>query len=130
VPPCPAPLQVAVIDDDLAVRRALGRALTACGAEVRDFASAEEALAELRPGEVDLIVTDLDLPGLDGAGLIAAARAEGHRCPAVVVSGELAEHHPERLAAVDAFAVLSKPFTLDSVRELVSACRRGAPARD
>ncbi len=123
-------LLVAVIDDDLAVRRALGRALMVCGADVRDFASAEDALEDLTPGEVDLIVTDLDLPGLDGAGLIAAARSLGHRCPAVVVSGELAEHHAHRLGSVDTLAVLSKPFTLESVRELVAVCRRAAPAPD
>ncbi len=72
-------LVVALNDDDLAVRRALGRALVACGADVRAFASAEDALAGLHPGEVDLIVTDFDLPGLDGAELITAARARGHR---------------------------------------------------
>lgn len=113
-------LTVAVIDDDLAVRRALGRALLACGVKVLDYATAEDALAHLHNGDVDLIVTDLDLPGLDGAELIAAARSRGWRCPAVVVSGAVPDHQVLRLADLGVIALLDKPFDLADIRALVA----------
>jgi DNA-binding NtrC family response regulator len=117
-------LVVALIDGDLAVRRALSRALVACGADVRVFANAEDALAGLHPGEVDLIVTDFDLPGLDGAELITAARARGHQCSAVVVSGEISEHHAARLQGVDDLDLLSKPFELPAMVQIMARCKR------
>ena len=117
-------LVVALIDDDLAVRRALSRALLACGAAVRAFASAEDALAELHPGDVDLIVTDFDLPGLDGADLITTARARGHRCPAVIVSGGVAERHAARLQGVDDLDLLGKPFALPAMMQIMARCKR------
>ncbi len=114
---------VALVEDDEATRRALRRALMACGALVVDYGSAEEALLALEPGSFDLLVTDLDLPGLDGIALIAAIRARGWRCRVVVVSGELPEHLAPRLGGVVDLDILGKPFALETMSAIMATCR-------
>jgi|JI10StandDraft_1071094.scaffolds.fasta_scaffold158626_1 two-component system response regulator QseB len=120
----PTRMVVALVEDDEATRRALRRALMMCGALVIDYASAEEALSKLEPEAIDLLVTDLDLPGQDGLALIARVRALGWRCRAVIVSGELPEHLAVRLGDLDLadLDVLGKPFELASIRAIMEGC--------
>lgn len=117
---------VALVEDDEATRRAIGRALITCGALVIDYASAEAALLDLDPGAVDLLVTDLDLPGQDGVALIAAVRARGWRCQIAVVSGELPEHLAPRLGGLGDLHILGKPFALEAMCAIVARCRASA----
>ena len=60
--------RVAVVDDDDAVRRAIGRLLRATGHQVRTYASAEEFLGAA-PSEVDCLVLDVYLGGMNGYDL-------------------------------------------------------------
>lgn len=117
---------VALVEDDEATRRALRRALMACGALVIDYACAEEALRDLDPSAIDLLVTDLDLPGQDGFALIAAVRAQGWRCRIVVVSGELPEHLAPRLGDLGDLDILGKPFALEAMCAILASCRAAA----
>jgi CheY-like chemotaxis protein len=79
---------VLVVDDSPVVRDLVGDALRAHGIRVIEAGDGEEALAQLNlHPHVDLVVTDFEMPRLDGIGLIRALRArEGRRIPAVVVS--------------------------------------------
>lgn len=116
-----APLTVVLVDDDEATRRALRRALSRPGVNVTEFPSAEDTLTYLTTSPIDVLITDYDLPGLNGVALIAAARAAGHRGHDVLISGR----HPadcharlaeERLAGVE---VLSKPLPFERLHQLV-----------
>src|SRR5262245_48639422 len=70
VPGSPAPGRVYVIDDDVAVRRALTRLLRAEGYEATSFATAREFLASVEPDEVPAcLVVDLRMPGMSGLEL-------------------------------------------------------------
>jgi CheY-like chemotaxis protein len=79
---------VLVVDDSPVVRDLVGDALRAHGIRVIEAGDGEEALAQLNlHPQIDLVVTDFEMPRLDGIGLIRALRArEGRRIPAVVVS--------------------------------------------
>jgi len=61
---------VLLVDDDELVRRSLGRTLRRQGFEVIQAESAEEALDHLRRGRVDVILTDVHLPGISGVELL------------------------------------------------------------
>ncbi len=120
-----APLAVVLVDDDEATRRALRRALSLPGVAVAEFPSAEDTLAYLTTRTIDVLITDYDLPGVNGVTLIAAARAAGHRGHDVLISGR----HPadcharlaeQRLGGVE---VLSKPLPLERIHQLVTDCR-------
>ena len=77
-------LKLAVVDDDLDVRRAMGRFLRSYGHDVQAFESAEAYLADRC--EPDCAILDIELPGLSGLELEQRMRQEGSRVPVVFVS--------------------------------------------
>ena len=80
-----APCRVAVVDDDDAVRRAVGRLLRVTGHQVRTYASAEEFLGAA-PSEVDCLVLDVYLGGMNGYDLHSLLTAMGQAPPTVFVT--------------------------------------------
>jgi FixJ family two-component response regulator len=77
-------LKLAVVDDDLDVRRAMGRFLRSYGHDVQAFESAEAYLADRC--QPDCAILDIELPGLSGLELEQRMRQEGSRVPVVFVS--------------------------------------------
>ena len=74
-----------MVDDDDAVRRALGRLLRVTGHQVRTYASAEEFLGAA-PSGVDCLVLDVYLGGMNGYDLHSLLTAEGQAPPTVFVT--------------------------------------------
>ena len=108
---------VMVVDDDPVVRSFEEKALLADGYRVITAVNGLSALEMLRTvGQVDLVVSDIEMPQLDGLGLLARLRALPSAPPVLLVSGlshdQVANPH------------LQKPFTrdalCDAVRELLS----------
>jgi chemotaxis protein histidine kinase CheA len=103
---------VLVVDDSPVVRDLIADALRAHGIRVIEAADGEEALSKLAAHpSVDLVVTDFEMPRLDGIGLMRALRARGgaRRIPAVVVSmrGNDADKRAALDAGADAYLVKS-----------------------
>jgi two-component system, chemotaxis family, sensor kinase CheA len=96
---------VLVVDDSPVVRDVVGETLRSYGLQVIEAGDGHEALQKLISEQrIDLLITDVDMPRLDGLGLLRALRAlpDGKRLPAVVVSMRGAER--DRQAAMDAGA--------------------------
>jgi CheY-like chemotaxis protein len=101
---------VLVVDDSPVVRDLIGDALRAHGIRVIEAGDGEEALGQidLHP-HIDLVVTDFEMPRLDGIGFIRALRArEGRRIPAVVVSMRGSDSDKRSALEVGADAYLVK----------------------
>jgi CheY-like chemotaxis protein len=80
-------LRVLLVDDNengLAARKML---LEELGLETVGVNSPKKALEAMEGGEFDLVVTDYQMPGLNGTQLIAAMRARGVQAPVIMVSG-------------------------------------------
>lgn len=75
------------MDDDGLVQRATARMLRTLGFETHIVASAQEALGELQSSDYSALVTDEDMPGLNGSDLICQLRSKGIELPTVVMSG-------------------------------------------
>jgi signal transduction histidine kinase/DNA-binding response OmpR family regulator len=99
-----------VVDDQFINRTILQRQLATAGVEAVLCRSAAEALAALDAGGgFDVVLTDHDMPGMDGLSLAAAIRAAGHAVPVVLLSSNPARAR-EGPGAADLAAVLQKPI--------------------
>jgi two-component system, cell cycle response regulator CpdR len=115
--------RILLADDDAATRDLVQRALATDGHSVVPTQDGSEALDKLReaPGAFDLVITDVQMPGLDGIALAEAGTAENAKLRVVLMSGfsdELgrADHIKSRISRI-----LTKPFTLEQVRAAVKA---------
>ena len=120
---------ILVVDDDPAVRQVTVRMLNAAGYAVLEARNGEEALDLLRnlPAHVDLILTDVMMPGIDGATLISHVRRDHPDVRAVFVSGYPSDVIRARGEFVVGENFLSKPFAPGTLTEAVRRALRSAP---
>jgi CheY-like chemotaxis protein len=103
------PVKVLVVEDEFLVLVAISDALADYGFEVRAVSAAEEALAELAAGEVDVLFTDVNLPGaMDGTALAFQAREIKPDLPVVYASAVWPHLDPARKVPGSIF--LPKPY--------------------
>lgn len=116
--------QILVIDDDPRVLDMVRRELTAHGYAVTLTFDGETGLGEARRGAPDLIVLDLDLPGLDGLDVCRRLRVEGYTMSILMLTAR--DVVPDRIASLDAGAddCLNKPFAFDELLAHVRALLR------
>jgi CheY-like chemotaxis protein len=109
-----------VIDDEAMIRQLIHRVLEPEVCRVAEASTAEEGLRIIERGvpAIDLVLTDLKMPGLDGWDVIGVLAKHRPDVPVVVISG-----YGGDAAFTGSLGVrlLSKPFTPDAVREVVSA---------
>jgi CheY-like chemotaxis protein len=113
---CPT---VLVVDDNPILRLTLAQEISHAGFRVREAATADEAETVLQAGaDIDLIVTDVEMPGRhDGLALAMFVRSHYPNTPVIVVSGRV----PQVRAASVADAFFSKPYDVGSVIQRVAA---------
>ncbi len=112
--------RVALVEDDDAVRTLAADSLRARGYRVRTFGCGQEAQTALERGEgVDVLVTDVVMPGLQGPELVRRLRARWPEMKVVFISG----HAGDRLDGLDlpGTAFLQKPFRLAHLQEAVAS---------
>ncbi|MBA3817512.1 MAG: response regulator [Deltaproteobacteria bacterium] len=109
-------VSVLVVEDDADTRDLLELGLGAVGAEVRTAASAEAALQLLEGWRPDVILSDLQLPGVDGYEFLELLRAHPHlrSIPAVALSGALGVPR-ERIPQATFEKLLAKPSKLPAI---------------
>ncbi|MFL6141068.1 MAG: response regulator transcription factor [Labedaea sp.] len=121
--------RVLVVDDELGVRRALQRGLTAEGMDVVVAADGPSALEVARTGAYDVIVLDIMLPGLSGYRVLQRLRAEGVRTPVLLVSAKDGEVDQADGLDLGADGYLVKPFSfVVLVAQVRAMLRRSASA--
>jgi two-component system KDP operon response regulator KdpE len=121
---------ILLIDDEPQIRRVLRTSLASKGAQVLDVASGEEAIELLRRQTVDLILLDLNMPGMGGLAACRAIR-NGWDVPIIVVS--VRETDQDKVQALDAGAddYVTKPFSFDELMaRMRAALRRSGFATD
>src|SRR5256885_1973116 len=120
--------RVLVVDDELGVRRALQRGLTAEGMEVMVAADGPSALEMARTGAYDVIVLDIMLPGLSGYRVLQRLRAERVRTPVLLVSAKDGEIDQADGLDLGADGYLVKPFSfVVLVAQVRAVLRRAGP---
>jgi len=125
-------MRILVVDDELAVRTALERALRLEGYDVELAADGVEALERLPDTEPDALVLDVLMPRMDGIAATTQLRARGDRTPILLLTARDAV--ADRVAGLDAGAddYLVKPFALEELLARLRALlrRTGASSGD
>lgn len=117
---------VGVIDDDASVRGALLRLFRTAGLKVLLFATAEEYLTHPNRANIDCLVIDIRLPGMDGLELLEQTHAESTGT-ALVITAHEDERTRERALAAGVIGYFGKPFDNCHVKAAVfQALRLGS----
>jgi len=117
-------MHIIYVEDNDSNIALLERVVHQTGDTLTTFTSAEEALHNIRPGDADLILTDLDFgDGMDGLELIEILRERGVSVPIVAVSAyDLPDYiHRAEVAGNDAFVV--KPVSVALLIDLINTYR-------
>jgi CheY-like chemotaxis protein len=117
------PVRVLLVEDDEDNRELMAEVLASAGCEVVSAASGREGLRSLSERPVDVIVTDVGMPGMGGLELATAAKAIAPSVPVIVVTG-WAERE-DIASARDVDAVLLKPVDPDVLAQAVADVARG-----
>lgn len=107
--------RVLVVDDDARSRDAVARLLSEEGYDATVAGDGEEASGMLASWHPDLVLTDLDMPRLDGRGLLQRVRALLPGIPVIVVSARAGAEGRTSLEAMGAAGFFAKPVQLDQL---------------
>lgn len=121
---------ILIVDDEDAVRAFAVRALTQRGYKVFEAASGVDALEVLDgvDGQVDLIVSDVVMPEMDGPTMLGKIRERGIRVPVIFASGYAEDAFAKNLPDGEKFGFLPKPFSLKQLVEMVKSELSGVDA--
>jgi signal transduction histidine kinase len=105
---------ILLVEDEAAVRDFAARALTMRGYQVIEASSGDEALEMLREhqGQIDLLVSDVVMPGMDGPTLVKTIRMERPDMKIMFISGYAEEAFRNAGERIEDFHFLPKPFSL------------------
>ena len=122
-------MRVVVVEDDLRLRSLLAVFFRSIGADVlaapADGLEALELLESLHP---DLIVTDCQMPRLDGISLVRRLRARGDRTPIIMMSGQTDPTIRNLALAAGANQYLTKPLNAGALNVAIVQTLRGTAA--
>jgi two-component system, chemotaxis family, chemotaxis protein CheY len=117
-------LTVLIVDDSSVMRKIVERALRQAGLDltrVIEAGSGREALAVLAQERVQLIVSDINMPVMDGLEFLRQAQSQSlaRGAPVVMITTESGEEHVREALKAGAQGYIRKPFTPDQVRDHV-----------
>lgn len=119
---------VLVLDDDASILTVLSRSLSKEGYRVSVVASVEEATRMLAKEWVDIIITDVTMPGGNGLAALKEWRARAYTMPVIVMSAHNLLLHAAQAQELGATEFLSKPFDLSALHASITRALEGKPA--
>ena len=123
---------ISIIDDDWLAREGICELVDSLGYKGVTFESANHFLQSGQILETTCLITDLQMPGLNGLELQEALRSRGYQTPVIVITGYPNEKYRSRAFANGAVGFLSKPFNEQCLIECLNAAidLRSSQARD
>ncbi len=113
-------LRVLLVDDDAAIRRALRTSLNELGFHTTEAARGEEAVHLVRSAAFDIVLLDMQMPGMGGIKTLASLRTIAPRLPVLIITVQDSEEHKVEALDRGADDYIVKPF---GVRECIARMR-------
>lgn len=119
---------VLVADDSWEIRELLFEALSSIDCIVTCVGDGQEALASLEAGPYDLLITDYNMPHLNGMALLRRTRALAPMLAAILITGQTSPDVMDEAKRAGATFVIPKPFAIPLILSLVEFIRDRRPA--
>src|ERR1700736_2593140 len=115
------PIDVLIVDDSAAIRKIVQRTLRQAGfdlGEILEAGDGVEALEKLKGRSVGLILSDINMPNMDGIQLLSALKssAEFKHVPVIMITTEGGEAKVKEAVKLGASGYVRKPFTVDQIK--------------
>jgi two-component system chemotaxis response regulator CheY len=122
------PLDVLIVDDSAAIRKILQRVLTQTDVAINRVLEAgdgREALELLKKEKINLVLTDINMPNMDGLQFLTEIRAndEWKNLPVLIITTEGSQSKVMEAAHLGASGYVRKPFTAEQIKEKLAAIR-------
>lgn len=117
-----AEIRALIMDDSSVMRKIIARALRQAGIGpllVLEAGTGADAMEILQQGPVDLILSDVNIPGMDGLEFLRQIQAQYPGIPVVVVTTESGSEYVKQSIKAGVRAYIRKPFTAAQVKERV-----------
>lgn len=121
--------RILVVDDDAAIRSVMRRCLALDGHDVEEAATGREALKLFRAEPMELVITDLYMPDMDGLEFTRRLIQEFVGTKVIAMSGGALQKPADALAVASqlgAMATLAKPFSVAELRSVVQQALQGS----
>jgi len=117
-------IRVLIVDDSSVMRKIVERALRQAGLEslvVLEAGSGSEGLERLKNNPVQLILSDINMPSMDGLEFLRQIRSQGlaDGIPVVMITTESSEEHVKEAILSGAQGYIRKPFTTEQIKERI-----------
>jgi two-component system chemotaxis response regulator CheY len=117
-------IQTLIVDDSSVMRKIVERALRQAGLDsmhVHEAGNGMEGLEVLRSSSIDLILSDINMPSMDGLEFLRQIKVQNLApgVPVVMITTESSEEHVKQAIAAGARGYIRKPFTAEQVKERV-----------
>jgi two-component system chemotaxis response regulator CheY len=122
--PAASAIKTLIVDDQQTMRSLVRTSLHAIGiTNTREVADGEDALRALLSGPSQLVITDFNMPKLDGLGLLRAIRAHGpiSKTAVIMLTGRADRDLVQRAVQFGVNNYLVKPFTTQTLKEKIEA---------
>ncbi|MDR2184523.1 MAG: sigma-54 dependent transcriptional regulator [Treponema sp.] len=113
------PFKLLIADDEKNIRQGLAAALEMDGYQVETAAAGDEGWRRFQKGDIDLVITDLRMPGLSGEEFLRRISAETPGIPVIILTGHGTVENAVEAMRNGAYDFLTKPVNLDRLSLLV-----------
>ena len=111
---------ILIVDDSASLRQVVGIALKSAGYDVLEAFDGKDALSKLDGRKIHLIISDVNMPNMDGYRLTQRIRQLGLTLPVVGVTANALAEEKQRCLESGMDSCLSKPVTLDVLKQTLS----------
>jgi len=123
-------MSVLIVDDSSVMRKIVGRSLRQAGlevAQVLEASNGSEALSLARENPLDLILSDINMPLMDGLEFVKQLRGieSAQQTPVIMITTEAGEGHVVQALSLGASGYIRKPFTPEQIKERIIPLLRG-----
>ena len=122
--------RILVVDDDPVICGIHAMVLEVEGYEVATADDGADALTQIAAGRFDLVLTDRNMPRLDGASMVLALRSAGSQIPVVMVSGSIGHIPLPPVVERELSAAMAKPVRIADMLAVVARTLKRAPRRE